>query len=175
MMKHVQQPILEFSRPLELARVPGLGSHEKIAADAQECGALAKRFQVPRIHAVSAELKAKSWRGGGMKISGQAFIDLDQVSVVSLETFRSKVTIPVERYFLNIPKGEENESEHDIDPIENGVIDLGEVIAETIALELDPYPRMKGEAFTAIIEDDPANDEKKPNPFNVLKLRPDKV
>ena len=175
MMKLVNQPTLELSRPLEVARVARLGSHEKIIADAQECSALAARFEVPKIHALSAELKAKSWRGGGMKISGQAFIDLDQISVVSLETFRSQVSIPVERYFLNIPKGEENDSEHDIDPIENGVIDLGEVIAETIALELDPYPRMKGEAFTAIIEDDPANDEKKPNPFNVLKLRPDKT
>lgn len=175
MMKQVLHPIMEFSRPLEVARVPNLGSHEKITADARECNALAKRFQVPKIHAISAELKAKSWRGGGMKISGLAFMDVDQESVVSLETFRSQMSVPVERYFLNIPKGEENESEHDIDPIENGVIDLGEVVAETIALELDPYPRMKGEAFTAVIEDDPANDEKKPSPFNVLKLRPDKA
>jgi uncharacterized metal-binding protein YceD (DUF177 family) len=174
MIKHAHDPKSELHRPLEVARVATLGSHEKISADARECIALAKRFQVPKIHAVSAELKAKSWRGGGMKISGQAFIDLDQESVVSLEVFRSQTTIPVERYFLNIPAGEDNESEQDIDPIVNGVIDLGEVIAETIALELDPYPRMPGEAFEAIIEDDPADDEKPPNPFNVLKLRPDK-
>jgi uncharacterized metal-binding protein YceD (DUF177 family) len=154
MMRHAPEPKLELSRPLEVARVARLGSHEKITADAAECLALAKRFQVEKIY---------------------ARVDLDQQSVVSLETFRSQLTVPVERYFLNIPSGEDNESEHDIDPIENGVIDLGEVVAETIALELDPYPRMPGEAFAAIIEDDPANDEKKPNPFNVLKLRPDKV
>ncbi len=175
MMRHAPEPKSELSRPLEVARVARLGSYEKITADEAECLALAKRLQVPRIYAVSAELKAKSWRGGGMKISGQAVVDLDQQSVVSLETFRSQLTIPVERYFLNIPSGEDNESEHDIDPIENGVIDLGEVVAETIALELDPYPRMPGEAFAAIIEDDPANDAKTPNPFNVLKLRPDKA
>jgi uncharacterized metal-binding protein YceD (DUF177 family) len=174
MMKHDTDPKPELHRPLEVARVARLGSHEKISADDKECAALAKRFQVPKIHAVSAELKIQSWRGGGMKISGKAFIDLDQESVVSLETFRSNATIPVERYFLNIPRGEDNESEQDIDPIVNGIIDLGEVVAETIALELDPYPRMPGEAFEAIIEDDPANDEKPPNPFNVLKLRPDK-
>jgi uncharacterized metal-binding protein YceD (DUF177 family) len=175
MIRHAPEPKLELSRPLEVARVARLGSHEKFSADAGECVALAKRLQVSKIHAVSAELKARSWRGGGMKISGDAFIDLDQESVVSLETFRSQLRIPVERYFLNIPAGEDNDSEQDIDPIENGVIDLGEVVAETIALELDPYPRKPGESFEAVIEDDPALDEKKPNPFNVLKLRPDKT
>ena len=175
MMKHAPEPRTELHRPLEVARVATLGSHEKISADAKECQSLAARFQVPKIHAVTAALQAKSWRGGGMKISGQAFIDLDQVSVVSLETFRSQTTIPVERYFLNIPAGENNESEQDIDPIVNGIIDLGEVVAESIALELDPYPRMPGEAFQSVIEDDPAHDEKPPNPFNVLKLRPNQT
>jgi uncharacterized metal-binding protein YceD (DUF177 family) len=174
MISQSHEPVPELSRPLEVARVARLGSHEKITADDQECIALAKRLQVPKIYAVTAELKAKPWRGGGMKISGNAFLDIDQVSVVSLETFRSQIAVQVERYFLNIPAGEDNQSDEDIDPIVNGIIDLGEVVVECIALELDPYPRMPGETFVAIIEDDPAQDEKKPNPFNVLKLRPDK-
>ncbi len=173
MSKHSHELKPEFSRPLEVARVARLGSHEKFSAELEECSALAQRFQVPKIHAVTAELKAKAWRGGGMKISGEAVIELDQQSVVSLETFRSEVRVSVERYYLNIPAGEDHDSDLDIDPIVNGIIDLGEVVAETIALELDPYPRMPGEAFQAVIEDDPANDEKKPNPFNVLKFPSD--
>ena len=54
--------IPEFSRPLEVARVSALGSHEKIAADNKECAALAKRLKVPAVHAVSAHLFVKPWR-----------------------------------------------------------------------------------------------------------------
>ena len=36
-----------------------------------------------------------------------------------------------------------------IDPIENGLIDLGEVVVETLALEIDPYPRKDGELFNS--------------------------
>ena len=141
MMKHAPEPKPELHRPLEVARVATLGSHEKISADAKECQGLAARFQVPKIHAVTAALQAKSWRGGGMKISGQAFIDLDQESVVSLETFRSQTTIPVERYFLNIPAGENNDSEQDIDPIAPVIRSASACVGDTTSADLVWPPR----------------------------------
>jgi|JI10StandDraft_1071094.scaffolds.fasta_scaffold191479_3 uncharacterized protein len=157
--------IPEFSRPLEVARVSALGSHEKIAADNKECAALAKRLKVPAVHAVSAHLFVKPWRGGGFKVSGTVQIDLDQESVVSLEVFRSTESFPVERYFL--PRVDES-SEEDIDVIENGVIDLGEVSAEAIALELDLYPRKPGEVFQSGGEE-PDDPPAKVSPFAILK------
>ena len=51
--------------------------------------------------------------------------------------------------------------------IDNGWIDLGEVVAETLALDLDPYPRKPGEAFPGHVEDDGA-EAKAPSPFAVL-------
>jgi uncharacterized metal-binding protein YceD (DUF177 family) len=160
----------EFSRPLEVARIPKLGSHEKLSATDHECAALAKRLLVPKIHALKAALKAQPWRGGGVKVTGTADIDLDQESVVSLERFRSKLNVPVERYYLNIKGEHDVDSELEIDPIEHGSIDLGELVAESIALELDPYPRMAGESFQPIIESDPADDDKPANPFTVLQF-----
>ena len=173
-MRRANEPTVEFSRPLEVARIPKLGSHEKMTADARECTALAKRLMVPAIHALTAELKVKPWRGGGLKVTGELKVDLDQESVVSLEVFRSVNTFPVERYFLSTPKGSELEGDEDIDEITNGVIDLGEVVAETLALELDPYPRKPGETFASDIT--PQIDEipDKPNPFNVLRMEPRK-
>jgi len=159
MMKPANTPTPELHRPLEVARVPNLGSHEKLQADGKECALLAKRLMVPTIYSLSAHLKAKPWRGGGLKVTG----------VVSLEVFRSVLTVPVERYFLNVPPSAELEADEDIDPIDNGIVDLGEVVAETLALELDPYPRKPGEVFESKIED-VAEEAKKPNPFNVLKL-----
>ena len=94
----------------------------------------------------------------------------DQISVVSLEAFRSTVTFPVERYFL--PAGAvRGEDDTETDPIVNGEVDLGEVVSETLALELDPYPRKPGESFGEHVEFEPESAGKQ-SPFAALgKLR----
>lgn len=159
---------LEFSRPLQTDRVPKAGSVEKLSADPQELKALAKRMKLPAIHSLTAEIKATPWRGGGIKLEGHLTADIEQVSVISLEAFREAVSIPVARYFLPPGAVVENEGEDDADPIEGGIIDLGEVVAEALALDLDPYPRKPGEAFGEHIEDDGAAD-KTESPFAVLR------
>ncbi len=166
-MKQHHAPAVEFSRPLQVDRVPRAGSTEKLSAEAEELKALAKRMKIPAIHALSAEIRATPWRGGGMKLEGHVTADIEQVSVISLETFREKVSIPVARYFLPPGAVVENEEEDDADPIDNGWIDLGEVVAETLALDLDPYPRKPGEAFAEHIEAD-AREPERESPFAVL-------
>ncbi len=143
--------VFEFSRPLLVDRVPALGSHERIAADDKECAALAKRLGIPKLHSLGGLLKASPWRGGGLKVTGTMQAEVDQVSVVSLEVFTSKVELIIERYFMP-PRAGTPASEEDVDIIENGIVDLGEVAAETLALELDPYPRKPGEVFNDIEE-----------------------
>lgn len=159
------EPVPEFSRPIEVARVGAHGSREKISADRKECSALADRLQLPGVHAVSADLQVKPWRGGGLKVTGEVRADIDQVSVISLEAFRSEVRFPVERYFLPAGGSEDDE----IDMIVGGIIDLGEVAAETLGLELDPYPRKPGEAFAASTDEPAASPVAKISPFAVLK------
>ncbi len=165
-MKH-HSPAPEFSRPLQADRVPKAGSTERISAEPEELRALAKRMRLPAIHALSAEIRATPWRGGGIKLEGHLTADIEQVSVISLETFRESVSVPISRYFLPHGAIVENEDEDDADPIENGWIDLGEVAAETLALDLDPYPRKPGEAFAEHIEEAAAA-EKRESPFAVL-------
>lgn len=160
----------EFSRPLQVDRVPKLGSTEKLAAEPEELKALAKRFKIPAIHALTAEIRATPWRGGGMKLEGHITAELEQLSVISLEPFRETVSVPLARYFLPHGAVVENQQEDDADPIDNGWIDLGEVVAETLALDLDPYPRKVGEAFPGHVEDDGAV-EKAASPFAVLAAR----
>jgi uncharacterized metal-binding protein YceD (DUF177 family) len=102
-----------------------------------------------------------------MKLEGHVTADLEQVSVISLEAFRETVSVPLARYFLPHGAVVDNQQEDDADPIDNGWIDLGEVVAETLALDLDPYPRKPGEAFPGHVEDDGA-EAKAPSPFAVL-------
>lgn len=163
-------PAVEFSRPLQVDRVPKLGSTEKLAAEPEELKALARRFRIPALHALTAEIRATPWRGGGMKLEGHVTADMEQVSVISLEAFRETVSVPLARYFLPPGAVVDNEQEDDADPIENGWIDLGEVVAETLALDLEPYPRRPGEAFPGHVEDD-GDGAKAPNPFAVLAAK----
>ena len=157
---------VEFSRPVEVDRIPGLGSTEKLSADAAELEALAGRLGLPRMHAISAVLRAEPWRRSGVKVSGQIIADIEQTCVVTLEDFRSLQKLPVLRYFLtakDLPKAMGESEETDADAIVDGKIDLGELVSETLAIELDPYPRKPGAAFTDIIED-----VEKPSPFGAL-------
>lgn len=162
----MKPPVPEFSRPLTVDRVPKGGGTERLVADTKELAALARRLSLPAIHALSADLKAEPWRGGGLKLEGRLTADLEQVSVVSLEAFRRKVEFPVLRYFLSAAAAAHAEGE-DIDAIEDGSIDMGEVVAETLGLELDPYPRKEGEEFAAAA-DSAAEPAEKASPFAVL-------
>ena len=74
----------EFSRPLQVDRVPRKGSHEHFAADTSECAKLAKRFSLQALHKLSARLFLVPWRGGGLKVTGTIDAELEQTSVVSL-------------------------------------------------------------------------------------------
>lgn len=160
----------EFSRPLLADRVPAAGSLERIAAEPAELRALAARMKLPAIHALSAEILATPWRGGGIKLEGHITADLEQVSVISLEPFRETVSLPLARYFLPAGAAAEGSEDDDADPIAGGSIDLGEAVAETLALDLDPYPRKPGEAFAEHPEDaePPEGSE---SPFAVLARR----
>jgi uncharacterized metal-binding protein YceD (DUF177 family) len=161
----MKQAAYEFSRPLQVDRVPKLGSHERLTADSKECDALAARVGIPKIHSCGGFLKVSPWRGGGLKITGNLEAEVDQISVVSLETFTEKVNFQVERFFL--PQREsQSTGEEDVDVIENGSVDLGEILAETLALELDPYPRKPGEVFNDVIE---SVEPEKVSPFTKLK------
>lgn len=165
----MKQVVYEFSRPLQVDRVPALGCHERLAADEKECAALAKRFDLTRIHSLGGLLKVVPWRGGGLKVTGTLNARVDQVSVISLETFTSDLEFAIERYFLS-PRAGQPTAEEDVDVIENGSIDLGEILAESMALELDPYPRREGEVFHDI-EEHP--ESAKVSPFTSLsKLKP---
>ena len=159
---------IEFSRPLLVDRMPRKGSHEVFAAEPEECEALSKRFSLPKLYSLTAHLIAMPWRGGGVKVTGDVKIDVEQVSVISLETFRTQPKIKVERYFLP-EKMIADSAEDDVDPIDNGEIDLGELVAEAVALELDPYPRKPGEEFQDKVEPVAEVIELKPSPFAKLQ------
>ena len=167
-MKHSVKSEPEFSRPLLVNRVPRKGSHEVFEADPKERQALAKRFAIPALHSLKVHLHAVPWRGGGLKVTGDIDAELEQISVISLTAFQSASRFKVERYFLP-QKMIVDAAEDDVDPIENDEVDLGELVAEAVALELDPYPKKSDEKFDDVIEDDDTIVSLKPSPFAKLR------
>jgi hypothetical protein len=170
-----QNPTPEFSRPLDFTRVPPQGSIEKISAEPKECADLARRFGLPALHGLEAELAVSRWRGEGLKIKGRFAADIDQACVVSLDIFRSVLSDKFESYFLPVGSSIANSAvieQGDAEPFENGIIDMGEVVAEAVALALDPYPKKPGVTFADVIEDEAAGGPgKRPerNPFAGLE------
>ena len=150
----------EFSRPLAVERIGSTGAEVTVEADAEERSALAERFGIEAIHALSGRFVATPWRRGGVELRGEIRAEVEQLSVVSLEPFRSEVAETVVRYFqaetapghnpavLVVQSLEGDEP----DVISGGAIDLGEIAAESLALALDAYPRKPGEVFQEVNE-----------------------
>lgn len=135
----------EFSRLVPLARIPEAGREERLRASPAECDALARRFGIEGVGRLEADLVLRPEPGGVITVAGRLSADVVQACVVSLDPVPQTVDEDVTLRLL--PPGEEPsddpEGPDDI-PIEGDAIDLGEAMAEQLALALDPYPRAPG-------------------------------
>lgn len=136
------EPRPEFSRPLALGLVGEAGREERLEATSAECAALAARFGILGIGRFGAVLKLRPEPDGPVLAEGRIRAEVTQACVVTLEPVVQEIDAPVAFRFL--PAGVEPDDEPDeVDEIEthHGVADLGEAVAEALALALDPYPR----------------------------------
>ena len=107
-----------------------------------------------------------------VKVSGTLHADVEQVCGVTVTPFLARVEESFERFYATpataaaLATGElVDELEIDPladdppDPIIDGRIDIGELVAEELALAIDPFPRLPGAEFVAPPElAPPAND-----------------
>ena len=132
----------EFSRMVERARMGDGIRH--LEADAAERTALARRFGLVSVDRLEADL-ALADEGETVTATGTLRARFVQSCAVSGEDLPVEVEEPV--MFRFVPAGsyrpdEEVElSEEDCDTIEytGGAFDLGEAVAQTMALAIDPY------------------------------------
>ncbi len=172
----------EFSRPVRVDQIPNNGTEFDVEAKPAERAALAERFGLVSIDALKARVRLKAMAGGTLiRISGQLTASLVQTCVVTLDPLPAEV---VEDFSMTFGGGEPDQVGAEIelslddddppDPIEDGVVDVGEVVAEHLALALDPFPRKPGIEFEGG-EDPTPQEEKKPSPFAALaQLRKNK-
>jgi uncharacterized metal-binding protein YceD (DUF177 family) len=163
----VTKPQPELSRVIEVSRIPPTGCTETIIADPSECSLVARRLDLPAVHSLKAELALSRWRGDGVKVTGRFDAEVEQICVVTLDQFRANVSDTIERYFLTTTGSGEEEA--DIDSFEGDLLELGEIVVESLSLALDPYPRKPGVQFQGPSDDStPATAERVSSPFAAL-------
>jgi uncharacterized metal-binding protein YceD (DUF177 family) len=149
------QKVPEFSRVVVLGELPEGGRDYALEANAEERGALARRFDLPAIGLLRATVQVVPLRGrkvGGAAVSLGLSARVTQVCVLSLEPFE----VPIEeRAELRVLPPELTEGETDFEAaeaadselLEGDRLDLGELVAQHLAVALDPYPKRPGVRF----------------------------
>ena len=136
----------EFSRTY---RVDTLGAPRRVTLSAEpaEREALARRFGLISIDSLSAEADL-SRNGETVTADGRLRSEAVQSCVASGEPVPEKVDVPFRIEFRPQPKAggseeeiELSESELDVVFYDGAAIDLGEAVAESLSLSLEPYPR----------------------------------
>lgn len=167
----------EFSRLIAVEGIiPDKARDEKIEATEAECAALAKRFGVRTISNLRSALTVRRVMGGAaVRVNGTFHADIVQACVVSLQDVNTHVDGKFDTYFTEEPEGKtsaEMEFSHEDDEntpemVINGQIDLGEVVAQYLSLEIDPYPRAPGVSLAAQLAE--SGIKQKESPFQVLE------
>ena len=140
----------EFSRPV---RVDTLGEEPRqmrIEAEAGERTALARRFGLVAIDRLAADV-ALSRKGTQVAMAGTLAAAVTQACAATGAPVEAELELPFDLLFRPQPdpagRDEEielGEAELDVVFYDSGSIDAGEAVAETLALNLDPYPRAPG-------------------------------
>ena len=164
----------ELHRPLRWGAIGAAGREERVVATAAECAALARRFGIPGVGALAATLSLRHDRDGAIRAEGRLEADVTQACVVSLEPVAQHVSAPLLLRFL--PPGaapdDDPESPDEIET-DGDTLDLGEAVAEQLALALDPYPRRPDAALPPDVTAPPeAEPLAAPSPFaGLARLR----
>jgi len=137
----------EFSHIVKLSEIGSTPRTGKLSASEDERQKLAQRFDLPRIGTLDAEYRLLA---GDDRIgfTGRIESDLQQRCSVTGESFQVRLREKFDIAFvprLEIEGTEEEieltEEDCDIIEYDNGQLDLGEAIAQTLYLALDPFPR----------------------------------
>ncbi|WP_375421464.1 DUF177 domain-containing protein [uncultured Sphingomonas sp.] len=159
----------EFSRTERVDTIGDRARAVEIAADEAERAALAQRFDLVAIDRLDAQLSVRR-EGGGITVTGTVAAVVVQACSVTDDPIAVEIEEPVALRFVDsLDLGEEVELDEgalDTVEIENGIIDLGEAAAETMALALDPFPRSPGAA--AALKEAGVIGEDEVVPFNAL-------
>ena len=149
----------EFSRTVTVAALDSGGETHRLAATAPEREALTRRLGIEAIESLEAELSVMPKGRGVVLVRGRVQARLGRLCVVSLAPVVEEIDECFAIRFLPAASAAERAGPvaldpggEDEEPYEGSTIDLGEAVAQTLALALDPWPRAPGAALPPAAE-----------------------
>ena len=171
--------------PLAVEQIPVTGLHRDLVADQATRVAVADVGGLREVLSVQASLDVTPKSGGRFHVAGRVRARIGQTCVVTLEEIESDIDEPIDLIFAPpdqipemaalIDEAQQNDGESDrdtpdpLEPIENGIIDLGRLATDALYLGVDPYPRKPDAVFEPLVEAPDPED----HPFAALKALQD--
>jgi hypothetical protein len=165
---------------IRIDSMPAGGRDIEVNPTEEERAAIAAQLGLGAVDRLGARLHAVRFRGG-FRVTGRLEALVTQPSVVSLEPLSQEIVEEIDRVFLpgaEKPYAEAANAEIFVDlageelpdHFEGPEADLSDLIVETLALAIDPYPRGAGESLDDLgLDRDLAED----HPFAALRaLKP---
>lgn len=168
-----------FYRPFRVEGSARLPARVEIEATDVERIALAMDLGLLAVESFAATFTVESASRGRIHVMGAVDAQVSRECVVSLDPFDVDMHEPVDLYFAPAASDRRTAAssgrveaqvrldEDPPEPLVDGVIDLGEIAREHIALGLEPYPRKPGVEFAPAAPAEHAA----PSPFEVLRAR----
>jgi uncharacterized metal-binding protein YceD (DUF177 family) len=141
--------VSDFAHRIELNRIRD-GERVELSADERERKRIAGRIGVPSLERLEAHAMLERTRDL-VRARGRVQASLTQNCVVTGEPVAAHVDEPFELMFVPEPDASRPDEEIELSPgdcdtvfHDGSAIELGEAIADTLALAIDPYPRSAG-------------------------------
>jgi uncharacterized metal-binding protein YceD (DUF177 family) len=129
--------------------IPERGLTIDHALDVADCALLAQQLDLRALAALRLD-GTLAPQGRGFRFVGRLTARLTQTCVVTLEPVEAEIAEDVDVEFRSGEPADAAEAEQavldldEVEPIENGVLNLGRLAFDVLAAGLDPYPRKPG-------------------------------
>lgn len=137
----------EFPRLFTVDPLPEGGVRFEIEASERERAGLVRRFELAALDSLAARGAVRHGDlAGVIEVSGRLVASLSQYCVVTLEPLPTRLDVAFSRLFSRSADGAVRDVELDPlaeepEPLAGATLDIGELVAEELAVALDPYPR----------------------------------
>jgi uncharacterized metal-binding protein YceD (DUF177 family) len=167
-----EQP--EFSRVVDQAALAALPVRRTIKATEAERETLARRFGLLALPALGAELTLSATAAGQVRVDGHLSAQVVQACVVTLEPVPAEIDETFTLFYAEAAEPAGHSVDLPLDdaawpePIVDGTIDIGEAVAQQLAVALEPYPRAPGATLDGHYGTDGEPGPARANPFAEL-------